>query len=93
MPQVPAQGGQKPYTEKPLKVWGEQYRVGAALPIGAVEAMEPLFPASGGPYANTSTGVFPLKDTDWVITDRYTGQAHSVLSDVDFQDRFSGPPP
>jgi hypothetical protein len=92
---IPAQGGQQQYTERPYKIFAEQYRAGGALPIGAIAAIEPIFPASGGPYANTLTGVFPLHDTDWVITNRYTGQQQSVMANDEFTERFGsggGPP-
>ena len=88
MPITPPAGGQRQYVEKPLKVYGEQYLTGGPLPVGAVDAIEPIYPASGGPYANTTTGVFPLHNTDWLLTNRYTGQPHSVITDADFQDRF-----
>lgn len=90
MPNVPPLGGQQPYTERPLRVYGEQYVAGGPLPIGAVPAIEPVYPASGGPWVNTSTGVYPLHDTDWVITNQRTGFAIEVIDDEAFINRFGG---
>lgn len=82
------EGGQRQYVEKPVKVYAEQYLVGAPLPIGAIEAIEPIYPASGGPYASTTTGIYPLVPTDWILTDRFTGQAESAISHEQFVERF-----
>jgi hypothetical protein len=80
----PPQAGQQEYTQRPPRYYAEQYLTGGPLPAGALAAMEPLYPAAGGPYANTTTGVFPLKDTDWILTDIYTGLAALALTDADF---------
>ena len=85
MPTKPPTAHQKEYTQRPPRYYAEQYLVGAELPAGVVAAIEPLFPAAGGPYANTTTGLHPLNDTDWILTDVYTGLALLALSDADFQ--------
>jgi len=95
MPHKPPQANQKEYTLRPPRVYAEQYRAGDPLPPGAIAAIEPLYPAAGGPYANTSTGVYPLHDTDWILTDTFTGVASLALSDADFQLQYvkaTGPP-
>lgn len=83
----PPQGAQQQHTERPLKVYGEQYHVGGALPIGA------RTDAPGGavvpPYVLGATGIYyPLHDTDWVISNRYTGAAVEVISAEEFTERF-----
>jgi hypothetical protein len=95
MPPKPPHGNQKEYTLRPPRVYADQYLAGSPLPAGAVPSLEPLYPAAGGPYANTTTGVYPLHDTDWILTDTYTGQPTLALSEADFQLQYvkaTGPP-
>ena len=87
---VPPQGGQQNYPQKPVQVYGEQYRAGGPLPVGAVAAIDPYYPAGGGPYVDTHPGVAVLHDTEWVLTNKRTGLATEVITDEEFQDRFGG---
>jgi hypothetical protein len=89
----PPQGAQTPRTERPLKIYGEQYLEGQALPIGAV--IDPLpapgFPplyADGQPRVPLSTGWVVVHVTDWVISNRYTGRPIEVISAEEFAERF-----
>ena len=91
-----AQGNQKQHTEKPLKVYAEQYLEGAPLPVGAVifdvdPAEVPPSPYLDGlPRVPLATGPTILNLTDWVITNRYTGAPSEVISDEEFSERFGG---
>lgn len=86
----PPAGGQKQYTERPLKIYGEQYRVGGPLPVGATEEIfEPAFP-NGEPRVYAKTGLYLLHDTDWVVSSRFSGQPIEVISDEEFTERFGG---
>ena len=84
----PAQGDQKQYTEKPLKVYGEQFRDGGPIPVGVLtttptgEAVPP-YVLAGGIY-------YPVQDTDWIISNRYTGAVVELLSAEEFSERFGG---
>ena len=82
----PPQGNQKQQTERPIKVYGEQYLLAAPLPIGASTVAPtgetvPPYVVAGGVY-------FPLRETDWVISSRYTGQPIEVISAEEFAERF-----
>lgn len=88
MPTKPPQANQQEYTQRPPRYYAEQYLAGGTLPAGAVPSVEPIYPASGGPYANTSTGVYPLADTDWILTDVFTGQPWRTFTDADFHVQY-----
>lgn len=85
----PPQGEQKQYTERPMKVYGEQCVAGGALPIGVSyslptgEAVPPFVISAAGIYQ-------PVRPGDWVISNRYNGQPIEVISDDEFQERFGG---
>jgi hypothetical protein len=84
----PPQGNQTQHTERPLKVYAEQYLVGQPLPIGATtETFNPVY-ADGRPHVITADGVFELHPTDWVISSRYTGQPIEVISHEEMTERF-----
>jgi hypothetical protein len=84
----PPQGNQKQQTEKPLKVYAEQFLTGQPLPVGvATYVFEPTFP-NGEPRVYTDRGVFAIHDTDWVISSRYTGRPVEVISAEEFAERF-----
>jgi hypothetical protein len=89
---VPPQGGQKQHTERPLKIYGEQFVAGGPLPIGA--AIDPGDPiplyADGVPRVLTPAGWVVLHPTDWVVTNRYSGKPIEVISDEEFSERFGG---
>ena len=93
MPQpFPPQGNQSQHTERPLKVYGEQYLEGAAIPIGAVVNPEPvpglpLF-SDGLPRVPLATGWVIVNLTDWVLSSRYSGQPVEVISAEEFAERF-----
>ena len=83
----PPQGNQKQHTEKPLKVYAEQYFAGEPLPVGVLTTAPsgettPYFIA-GGVYQ-------PVNETDWILSSRYNGQPIEVISDEEFKERFGG---
>jgi hypothetical protein len=86
---TPPQGNQTPHTERPLKVYAEQYLAGQPLPIGATtETLNPLY-ADGRPHVILATGVVrDLHETDWIISNRYTGQPVEVISAEEMAERF-----
>ena len=92
----PPQGAQQQHTERPLKIYGEQYRDGAPLPIGVVidptvtdpgGGAVPIF-TDGQPRVLLPTGWVVVQLTDWVISNRYTGAAQEVISAEEFTERF-----
>jgi hypothetical protein len=85
----PPAGNQTPHTERPLKVYAEQYVAGQPLPIGATTAYgdPPLF-TDGLPRVPLPTGWALLTLTDWVISSRYTGKPAEVISAEEFTERF-----
>jgi hypothetical protein len=71
-----------------LKIYGEQYRTGQPLPMGVVtEVFPPGFP-NGEPRVYAGGQVYLLKDGEWVISSRYTGQPIEVISAEEFAERF-----
>lgn len=85
----PPAGGQKQYTERPLKVYGEQYLAAAAVPIGVKTTGPNGEPVP--PYVITSAGLYqPVREGDWVISNRYSGALVEVLSNEEFSERFGG---
>jgi len=85
----PPQGRQQQYTERPLKVFGEQYLEGQSLPIGAViNPGDPPLWTDGKPRVLLPTGPVELRFNDWVISNRYTGVAVEVISPEEFAERF-----
>lgn len=90
MPQPFApQGQQKQYTEKPLKVFGEQFHDGGPIPIGVLTTTPTG--ETTPPYLVTADGIYhPVHDTDWVISNRYSGAVIELLSAEEFSERFGG---
>jgi hypothetical protein len=84
----PPQGNQQQHTERPLKVYAEQYLTAAPLPIGAV-LIPDLF-TDGLPRVFTDTKAYELHETEWVISNRYTGKPIEVISDEEMTERFGG---
>jgi hypothetical protein len=82
----PPQGEQKQHTERPLKIYAEQYVSGQPLPVGAV-LIPDLIP-DGLPRVFTALTTYTLAVTDWVISNRYTGQPIEVISAEEFTERF-----
>jgi hypothetical protein len=87
-PPHPPAGNQQQHTERPLKVYAEQYLAAAPLPIGAV-LIPDLF-TDGLPRVFTDTKTYELHETEWVIANRYTGKPIEVISDEEKQERFGG---
>ena len=89
----PPQGEQKQHTERPLRIYGEQYLVGQPLPIGAVvdfapgPDLPPLF-SDGLPRVALPTGWVVVNPTDFVISNRYSGKPMEVISAEEFAERF-----
>lgn len=85
----PPAGNQSQHTEKPLKVYGEQYRDGQPLPIGAVinPGDPPIF-TDGQPRVLLPTGWVVLQLGDVVVSNRYSGAPMEVLSEDEFVERF-----
>ena len=88
----PPRGNQAQHTERPLKVYSEQYLTGQPLPIGVVidPGDPPLF-SDGQPRVPTAAGWVVVQLTEWVISNRYTGQPIEVISADEHAERF-GPP-
>jgi hypothetical protein len=87
----PPQGNQQQFTERPLKVYGEQYLEGEPVPVGVVTVAYPPLFAEGDARIYTPDGrTLPVQKTDWVLTHRYSGQAYDVLSAEEFSERFGG---
>jgi len=89
---LPPQGAQAQHTERPLKVYAEQYVEGGPLPIGAVinpgnPGEPPLF-TDGQPRVLLPTGWVVIHPTEWVISNRYSGLAVEVLSHDEMAERF-----
>lgn len=85
----PPQGNQSSHTERPLKVYAEQYLAGGQpLPVGATT--NPADPVTAGrPIVYLPHGlVAELHPNDWVLSSRYTGQPIEVISAEEFAERF-----
>jgi hypothetical protein len=88
---LPPQGEQSQVTERPLRVFAEQYQSGHPLPIGVV-----IDPVAGGipiysdgqPRVLTPTGWVVVHLTEWVISNRYTGKPTEVIAAEEFAERF-----
>jgi hypothetical protein len=87
-PPHPPAGNQKQYNERPLKVFGEQRLADKPLPVGAV--LIPDLYTDGLPRVFTATKTFELHETEWVISNRYSGKPIEVISDEEFTERFGG---
>jgi hypothetical protein len=91
---LPPQGNQSQHTERPLKVYAEQYRTGAPLPIGVVidpigAGGLPIF-SDGQPRVLLPEGWVVIQLTEWVISNRYSGLPTEVLSNDEMAERFGG---
>ena len=85
----PPQGNQQPHTERPLKIYGEQYVTGQPLPVGVVidPGNPPMF-TDGQPRVALPTGWVVVQLTDWVLSSRYSGKPIEVISADEFAERF-----
>jgi hypothetical protein len=85
----PPQGNQSAHTERPLKIYAEQYLAGQPLPVGAViDPGDPPIFADGQARVPLPTGWVVLTLGDFVISNRYTGQPVEVISAEEFAERF-----
>jgi hypothetical protein len=85
----PPAGNQSQHTERPLKIYGEQYVVGQPLPIGVeVDPGDPPIFNDGQPRVALPTGWVVVNLTDWVISSRYSGKPIEVISAEEFTERF-----
>ena len=90
---TPPQGNQQQHTERPLKIYSEQYLEGVPLPIGAVidpapgPDLPPLF-SDGLPRVLLPTGWVVVTLSDWVLSNRYSGLPVEVISAEEFAERF-----
>jgi hypothetical protein len=85
----PPQGNQQQHTERPARIFGEQYVSGQPLPIGAViDPGDPPMFQDGQPRVPLASGWVVLHVGDWVLTNRYSGTAVEVISAEEFAERF-----
>lgn len=85
----PPQGNQQQFTERPLRIFGEQYLDGQPLPIGAViNPGDPPIYTDGLPRVVVGQAWVVLHLTDWVISNRYSGVVTDVISADEFSERF-----
>ena len=88
----PPQGNQSQHTERPLKIYAEQYLTGQPLPIGVVvdpvgAGGLPIY-SDGQPRVLLPAGWVVIHETEWVISNRYSGLAVEVLSHEEMAERF-----
>jgi len=85
----PPQGNQQQFTERPLKIYGEQYLVAGQYPVGVVvDPGDPPIFQDGQPRVALPSGWVVVQLTDWVISSRYTGKPIEVISAEEFTERF-----
>jgi hypothetical protein len=85
----PPQGNQTPHTERPVKIYAEQYLQTAPLPVGVViDPGNPPFFTDGQPRVALPSGWVVVNLTEWVISNRYNGKPIEVISAEEFTERF-----
>jgi len=84
----PPQGNQSPHTERPLKIYAEQYLTGQPVPVGVTVSAFPPYFEEGEPRVYLGAAVVRLIVTDWVISSRFTGKPIEVISAEEFAERF-----
>jgi hypothetical protein len=85
----PPQGNQQQHTERPLKVYAEQYQTGQPLPVGAViNPGDPPLYTDGKPRVLLPSGAHELVVGEWVISNRYSGVPTEVISPEEYAERF-----
>jgi len=85
----PPAGNQSSHTERPLKIYAEQYVTAGSLPVGAViDPGDPPIYQDGQPRVLLPAGWVVLHLTEWVISNRYTGAPVEVISAEEFAERF-----
>lgn len=86
----PPAGNQTQHTERPLKVYAEQYLTGQPLPVGATTAaIPPIVATDGQPRVILPNGtVVDLHETEWLISSRFTGKPIEVISHEEMTERF-----
>jgi hypothetical protein len=88
----PPAGNQSSHTERPLKIYAEQYASGQPLPVGAV--IDPVGPGDlplftdGAARVPLPSGWVVLHLGAFVISNRYTGKPVEVISAEEFAERF-----
>ena len=82
----PPQGNQQPHTERPLKIYAEQYVANAPIPIGVLTTAPTGEPMN--PYVLVGGVFYYVVETNWVISNRYTGAVREVISAEEFAERF-----
>ena len=86
---IPPQGNQQQHTERPLKIYAEQYLTGQSLPIGAViDPGDPPIYQDGQPRVLLPGGWVVVHEGEWVISNRYTGKPSDVMSAEEYAERF-----
>ena len=86
----PPQGNQTQHTERPLRIYAEQMITGAPIPIGVQTTAPTGDPAP--PFVIIRGVYFPVRESEWVITNRYSGALREVISNEEFIERFGGGP-
>jgi len=85
----PPQGNQTPHTERPLKIYAEQYVTAGQYPVGVVvNPGDPPIYQDGEPRVALPSGWVVVNLTDWVISNRYSGKPQEVISAEEFAERF-----
>jgi len=85
----PPAGLQQQHTERPLKIYAEQYLTGQPVPIGvSTTVFPPVYPNGEPRVYLAGGGAKAIALTDWVISNRYTGQPIEVISAEEFAERF-----
>jgi len=85
----PPAGNQSQHTERPLKIYGEQYVTAGAYPVGVVvDPGEPPIFQDGQARVPLPSGWVVVQLTDWVISSRYSGKPIEVISAEEFAERF-----
>lgn len=85
----PPQGNQQQHTERPLRIYAEQYVAGGPLPVGAgIDPGDPPIFQDGVPRVALPLGWVVVQVGDWVISNRYTGKAQEVIGPEEYAERF-----
>jgi len=82
----PAQGNQQQHTERPLKIYAEQYLLSAPIPIGVLTTAPTGEPMD--PYVLIGGVFYRVVEADWILSSRYTGAVVEVIGPEEFTERF-----
>jgi len=84
---------QKQYVEKPGKVLAEQYFAASSPPAVGVHTCGLSPDVDTGPaHIHANGQVYFLHDTDWIVSDRWTGEPSHVLTNVQFEETYGNQP-